>query len=77
MRRRVRCVWQDDKVEKLKGVMSLIKYAALSDYMLVPTEEASEGNLPMYPETIPGYGASAPPRLRCTFAHEHAPAVGP
>ena len=29
-------IYQDDKEEKLKGVMSLIKYAALSDYMLVP-----------------------------------------
>ena len=30
-------IYQDDKEEKLKGVRSLIKYATLCDYMLVPT----------------------------------------
>ena len=48
---------QDDKEEKLKGVHSLIKYATLSDYMLVPTEEAElTGIAAEYPEDIPGYG---------------------
>jgi len=47
-------IYQDDKEEKLKGMRSLIKYAALCDYMLVPTEE--EG-LPHYPDAIPGYGS--------------------
>ena len=47
-------IYQDDKEEKLKGVRSLIKYATLCDYMLVPTEE--EG-LRGFPELIPGYGS--------------------
>ena len=47
-------IYQDDKEEKLKGVRSLIKYAALCDYMLVPTEE--EG-LSRFPDAIPGYGS--------------------
>jgi len=46
-------IYQDDKDEKMKGVRSLIKYATLSDYMLVPTEEERQQ---MYPENIPGYG---------------------
>ena len=38
--------------------MSLIKYATLCDYMLVPTEE-KELSVGMMgtPESIPGYGA--------------------
>ena len=49
---------QDDETEKLRGVMSLIKYATLCQYMLVPTEEVqlyddAEDN----PEDIPQYGA--------------------
>ena len=47
-------VYQDDKEEKLKGVKSLIQYATMCEYMLVPTEEA--GRLLGYPEEIPGYG---------------------
>jgi len=48
-------IYQDDKGEKMKGVRSLIKYATLSDYMLVPTEEEE---LPgTYPSRIPGYGS--------------------
>ena len=39
---------------KLKGVQSLIKYATMCDFMLVPTDE--EGDPGMYPEGIPGYG---------------------
>ena len=56
------CDWQnivqDDKAEKLKGVMSLIQYAALSTYMLVPTdvEEAPYLYPGSKPEDIPGYG---------------------
>ena len=47
-------VYQDDKVEKLKGVKSLIQYATMCEYMLVPTEEEK---LPdFYPDRIPGYG---------------------
>jgi len=48
-------IYQDDKEEKMKGVRSLIKYATLSDYMLVPTEE--EELRPELPERIPGYGS--------------------
>ena len=49
-----RAVYQDHKEEKLKGVKSLIQYATMCEYMLVPTEE--EGYLPYYPSRIPGYG---------------------
>ena len=38
--------------------MSLIKYATLCDFMLVPTEEEElTRNATKYPEDIPGYGA--------------------
>ena len=47
-------IYQDDKEEKMKGVRSLIKYATLCDYMLVPTEEEE---LRRYPHKIPGYGS--------------------
>ena len=47
-------VYQDHKEEKLKGVKSLIQYATMCEYMLVPTEE--EGRLRSYPNEIPGYG---------------------
>ena len=47
-------VYQDDKEEKLKGVKSLIQYATMCEYMLVPTEE--EGGLLGDPSWIPGYG---------------------
>ena len=47
-------VYQDDKEEKLKGVKSLIQYATMCQYMLVPTEEA--GGLSDLPSYIPGYG---------------------
>jgi len=53
-------IYQDDKEEKMKGVRSLIKYATLSDYMLVPTEEEELSpygpELPYKPDLIPGYG---------------------
>ena len=48
-------IYQDDKEEKMKGVRSLIKYATLSDYMLVPSEEEELGYFHV-PEQIPGYG---------------------
>ena len=47
-------VYQDDKEEKLKGVKSLIQYATMCEYMLVPTEE--EGGTARFPHEIPGYG---------------------
>jgi len=50
-------IYQDEKEEKMKGVRSLIKYATLSDYMLVPTEEKNIVASPDYPERIPGYGS--------------------
>ena len=52
-------IYQDDEAEKLKGVASLIRYATLCQYMLVPTEEA-ELDLALkadYPEKIPAYGS--------------------
>ena len=51
-------IYPDDEAETLKGVMSLIRYATLCQYMLVPTEEAEhEGNAASYPEDIPAYGS--------------------
>ena len=47
-------VYQDDKEEKLKGVRSLIQYAIMCEFMLVPTEK--EGGLGGGPHDIPGYG---------------------
>ena len=50
-------IYQDDEAEKLKGVISLIRYATLCQYMLVPTEEAELlGGAAIYPENIPAYG---------------------
>ena len=57
-------IYQDDKEEKLKGVRSLIKYATLCDYMLVPTEEKV-----LYyagPQAISGYGKRG--WCRCSLA---------
>jgi len=51
-------IYQDDKAEKLKGVVSLIRYATLCQYMLVPTEEAKLGGAAaMFPEDLPAYGS--------------------
>ena len=51
-------IYQDDEAEKLKGVKSLIRYATLCQYMLVPTEEAVLlGAASKYPEEIPAYGS--------------------
>ena len=48
-------IYQDNEKEKLKGVYSLIKYATLCKFMLIPTEESSfPQRFP--PEYIPGYG---------------------
>ena len=50
-------IYQDDEAEKLKGVKSLIRYATLCQYMLVPTEEAElVGPAHFHPEEIPAYG---------------------
>jgi hypothetical protein len=50
-------IYQDDEAEKLKGVVSLIRYATLCQYMLVPTDEAKlVGVAADYPEGIPAYG---------------------
>ena len=51
-----RSIYQDDEVEKIKGVMSLIRYATLSTYMLVPTEEKDLGHFFLWPNLIPHYG---------------------
>ena len=51
-------IYQDDEAEKLKGVMSLIRYATLCQYMLVPTEEAQlDRAAATFPEDIPAYGS--------------------
>ena len=52
-------IYQDNEKEKLKGVYSLIKYATLCKFMLIPTEIPTEESsllqgLP--PAFIPGYG---------------------
>ena len=53
-----RAVYQDHKEEKLKGVKSLIQYATMCEYMLVPTEEAElVGPANFYPNEIPDYGS--------------------
>ena len=50
-------IYQDDEAEKLKGVVSLIRYATLCQYMLVPTEEAELGfGAALRPHHIPAYG---------------------
>ena len=46
-------VYQDDKVKKLEGVKSLIQWATMCQYMLIPTEEKITVR---YPEQLPGYG---------------------
>ena len=48
-------IYQDDEAEKLKGVISLIRYATLCQYMLVPTEEAEL--VGSFPHDIPAYGS--------------------
>ena len=51
-------IYQDDEAEKLKGVMSLIRYATLCQYMLVPTEEAELVDVAaILPAWIPAYGS--------------------
>ena len=51
-------IYQDDEAEKLKGVNSLIRYATLCQYMLVPTEEAELGRYAaLGPDCIPAYGS--------------------
>ena len=51
-------IYQDDEAEKLKGVVSLIRYATLCQYMLVPTEEAKlELMAAALPDHIPAYGS--------------------
>ena len=51
-------IYQDDEAEKLKGVVSLIRYATLCQYMLVPTEEAELVDVAaILPAWIPAYGS--------------------
>ena len=47
-------VYQDDKVKKLEGVKSLIQWATMCQYMLVPTE--GEEIRADFPQRLPGYG---------------------
>ena len=63
-------IYQDDETEKIRGVMSLLKYATLCEYMLVPTAEAALfGSAAQYPECIPGYGARGCARASAPSAH--------
>ena len=41
-------------MKKLEGVKSLIQWATMCKYMLIPTEEEEVGT--NYPERLPGYG---------------------
>ena len=52
-------IYQDDEAEKLKGVVSLIRYATLCQYMLVPTDETKLVGYAAthYPSCIPAYGS--------------------
>ena len=56
---------QDQRAEKLDGIMSLIKYATLCEAMLVPTEEEAFGlyNGAKDSLDIPGYGVRSWCRL--------------
>ena len=47
-------VYQDDKATKLDGGKSLIKWATMCQYMLIPTEE--EEITVYFPDELPGYG---------------------
>ena len=53
-------IYQDDPATKGKGVESLIQYATLSKYMLVPLDmsmgELRSGLADVLPERIPSYG---------------------
>ena len=58
-------IYQDDPATKWKGVESLIKYATLSKYMLVPLDMSmgefrslvgDSGGGIVYPHRIPSYG---------------------
>eukprot|EP00964_Phaeocystis_antarctica_P035449 scaffold20245_cov57-Phaeocystis_antarctica.AAC.1 len=56
-------IYQDDKAEKLKGVVSLIRFATLCQYMLVPTEEAKlEGDAAKYPRPAYQHTTSRAPQ---------------
>ena len=46
-------VYQDDKATKLEGVKSLIQWATMCQYMLIPTEEKINT---IFPEQLRGYG---------------------
>jgi len=51
-------IYQDDEAEKHKGVESLIRYATLCQYMLVPTDEAELAGVATFtPMRIPAYGS--------------------
>lgn len=56
---------QDDTEQKEKQVRSLIRYATMSQFMLVPTEEEGGAgqDLDWRPQNIPGYGTRAWCRL--------------
>ena len=55
--RHAQSIHQDEPEIKAKGVVSLIKYATLSSYMLVPLDQAElTDDSATYPEDIPNYG---------------------
>jgi len=55
---------QDDPEARQRGARSLLAYATLSDYMLVPTEEVELRGFAT-PEKLPGYGSRGWCRLEC------------
>ena len=61
LRPRPIAVSQDDTEQKEKQVRSLIRYATMSQFMLVPTEEEGGAgqDLDWRPQNIPGYGTRA------------------
>ena len=65
------CEHLDDEAEKLKGVKSLIRYATLCQYMLVPTEEAAlVHNAAHYPNCIPAYWLPARSAEKTTHSEQ-------
>ena len=57
-----RAVYQDEKAKKLDGVKSLIKWATMCQYMLIPTEEKMIKT--KYPDELGAEGPNGLPRMK-------------